>query len=1345
MSVPGAVRVVVEPPEAIVDGARWSLDGGGWVDSGVSLTNLSAGTHSLNFRDLPGWTEPVPEEVMVLGGIETSVTVRFRPLAQFYFRDVPEQRVRHGNRLELLIRTDNPDDPLNPGPGAALQMVAVPLPSGSLTYDASQGRLSYLPAAGDRLPFEVRLVSSQGVVGEFQVTPLKSLTPEDTVLQFDRPMPDDTSRDYIQISEIPRGVETFNNATSETYEVSVSGPTLVFAEDHPSGLHRQFSGRRNLRRVNLYADKILIRHPLILPQSEVIIRARELRFEGDGRIVTTPVARTLRPPGAVWGDNLTVGNPGYAGHNGGDIQVHVERMFAGDGTDVRFVLRGGDGGPGGEGRDGRSGAEVEFRSADWTNLMVRAGIENCGFVGASGVLMYWKETLNGRTLSVCGSAVPLRGENGVPAGIPGTGGRGGILRSTINLESFADLSGGAAGPIGIAYQGGEPLTNRFIQRITNTRFVNGAEIITNDDTTAEKRPGLAAPPPSGVAGQPGRTELLSTPNSWLHSYTLHAVVQYAKDAYLNGRFLEVRRFLGDYQEVLEAYRSAALPSALSEQEQFSESLNLDQLRTEIGSLLYRLDSNLDYFGNPAGWVPMLSFEANLLAFQNEVNQSVPILYLTYWLNHAATNLQASLAATEQARSGLEAERSRLETEFDEAQLAIPRLKSQAEALAYRISLTTTNIAKRLEELEERARRNVQERHRVPAWKKIAGALSVVAQLVPVGQPAVGLVGAGLGLLAQVDPDHPIESAKALVPQATDLSTNVNITFCFKTNAPPAEESLALMDGSEPHKETRKERIKRLSECAKFAGHKLEELAAIFKAVKVDSEEMSAELEKLKASDVDMQDMVEEVKALSAEKEAFAQELAGSLQLVSAFNSSIAQNLVATHELEDRISARLSVLDHGALMHIKEMERRARDRMLKYQYLLAKSFQYRQLRAFNGNLQLNRLFVRFQQMIEANTSHLLSASEFETLKGIFISELRDLVAQSLDNVNAPSRSLPKSYRLNAQQRQQLNEQGFVLLNLKQLGLINAGDENVRLADMRTRVLAARPNGPVGSLALMRLNYEHQGESRLTSGGRTLLFRHYQSESSNPITWSSIYDAQTGQTVNSTLSAAQQSLIGVLLGQLPVPISDVVFFSLPAANAEILLTKQVTSDNGTDIVIEDLLFEIQYDYTPTRSNVRELTVRVSQDLQPIIAVSQSDVNSRQDGQGDFLRTYTPFSQITLEAPRNYGRYIFDRWSINQQPQPAGSRSLSLLMVEDTLLEARYRLAANELVLTPVTSPPGQLRFELSSESGSSYVLEGNTHLSGADWRRLEIRAGNGAKLQFIRPTSESSASFFRVRVE
>lgn len=1358
LSIPGSLKVVLQPAEAVAAGAAWAVDGGEFRESGFQLLPLDAGSHPITLRDVPGWLEPETTEVLIIGGRETQLTLTYSPAPSYYFREIPDQRVRSAAGLELWVTTDNPDDPQNPGPGTPLQIEATPSPAGSLNYDSATGRLRYVSAAADRLPFRVQFRTTQGVSGSFEITPFTPLAPEDAVLAYDRALPDETSRDYLQISEVPQGDGAFNDSTAQTFEVSISGHTLVFGEGHPAGLHRQFNNRRNIRKLNLYADTILITSPFLLPQTEVTIHARELRFEGEGQIDTTPLKRNHVPAAATWENELTAGTPGDPGHPGGDVQVLVERFSSNPTEAIRFVLNGGDGGPAGDGRDGKPETELEYLSPDWHKLMGRAGITVCDTLSLNRVITYFEARFNDVIQETCGTKGAVRGESAVPSGSPGAGGRGGTLRSTLNLTPYAQFKGGVAGARARDHQGAvlSPDT-RYLRRLALTRIVQGEDQTRNEDTVLTKLPGTNSVAPANIGGADGQAEVVPNPASWLHSFGVRSVVNYAKDAYLNGRIEETRRLLQEYQQLVLAHHTGAAAGALLAGESFSEDVNLSQLQGEIANLLHRLDSNLDYFGNPAGWVPMLSFESNLLAFQNEINHSIPILYLAYWLNQAATNLQASLSASEEARQGLLAERDQLEAQYNDAQLAIPRLQEAARDITQRIDVLKTNLEVKLDTLEKRARRNVQERHRVPFWKKAAGALAIVADLVPVGQPVVGQVGKGLELLSKFDTKKPIESARSLAPQALYYSTNVNITYCFNTNALPtnrpagklasaiASGEAGLAGDDEPHEETREERLKRYSDCGSYLDGQLQELAGIFRTAQVDDEELSAELDKLKAADQEFAELTEQAEKLGEEKQRFAEELASALQEVGAFTTSLSQNLVATHELEDSIGANLDVLNHGALMHIKAMERRARDRMLQYHYVLAKSFQYRQLRPFSGNLNLNRLFTQFQRLIEKNTSHHLSLQDFDLLKGIYISELRDLVALSLDNGKAPPRTLSKNYRLNAQQRQQLNEQGYVLLNLKDLGLISPGDENVRLSDLTTKTLITHATGPIGSLAIVRVTYEHQGVSRLTSGGRTWLFRHYQTEQSNPITWSALYDGQTGQTINSKLSPAEESLIGVLLSQQSTPVTDILLYSQPAANADILLTKQVNTDNGTDFVIDDLLFEITYDFSPTRSNLRELVVKVSNDLQPVIAINRSDINSRQDGQGDFNRVFNPLSTVGLEAPKTYGRYTFDRWLINNQPQASTEPKLSLLMLNDTQVEARYRIAAKPLVLIPLSPTPGQLRFEFESELGSSYVLEVSGTLATPGWGVLERRAGTGERLQFSLPTGAADAGFFRVRVE
>ena len=245
ISIPGAVTVTIQPPEAVADGARWSVDGGALQVSGTSLTNLAAGTHAVQFANLAAWQEPDTTEVLVIGGKQATVTATYRPLPRFYFRDVPEQRARVGKALEFLVRSDDPGDPQSPAPGVPLQMTATPPPAGALAFDAATGRLTYSPSVSDRLPFIVRLATSQGLAGTFEMTPLNALALEDSVIEYDRALPDAESRDYMNITEISNGSEVFNDANADTFTASVSGQTLVFAANHPAHLHLQFSERRN--------------------------------------------------------------------------------------------------------------------------------------------------------------------------------------------------------------------------------------------------------------------------------------------------------------------------------------------------------------------------------------------------------------------------------------------------------------------------------------------------------------------------------------------------------------------------------------------------------------------------------------------------------------------------------------------------------------------------------------------------------------------------------------------------------------------------------------------------------------------------------------------------------------------------------------------------------------------------------------------------------------------------------------------------------------------------------------------------------------------------------------------
>ena len=67
------------------------------------------------------------------------------------------------------------------------------------------------------------------------------------------------------------------------------------------------------------------------------------------------------------------------------------------------------------------------------------------------------------------------------------------------------------------------------------------------------------------------------------------------------------------------------------------SMELSNADMEMQSIMGRIAQSLDYFGNPFGWAPMLSFEAYSAAFGKEIEHAINVMYLSYWLGKEAEN------------------------------------------------------------------------------------------------------------------------------------------------------------------------------------------------------------------------------------------------------------------------------------------------------------------------------------------------------------------------------------------------------------------------------------------------------------------------------------------------------------------------------------------------------------------------------------------------------------------------------------------------------------------------------------------------------------------------------------
>jgi hypothetical protein len=157
----------------------------------------------------------------------------------------------------------------------------------------------------------------------------EAVVPELLTQTIGAPSRDD--RAYVTITQTENfGIEYFNGIERATRDVTVSGVHLVFDTTAGEGLLKstvsQPDGRpcEDIRRFNVYADSVVVRSLIHLPGSHVLIQARELRFEDQGAIMTTPIDLGVPDDEPQLEDGLPIrGAPGLSGEPAGNITLKV--------------------------------------------------------------------------------------------------------------------------------------------------------------------------------------------------------------------------------------------------------------------------------------------------------------------------------------------------------------------------------------------------------------------------------------------------------------------------------------------------------------------------------------------------------------------------------------------------------------------------------------------------------------------------------------------------------------------------------------------------------------------------------------------------------------------------------------------------------------------------------------------------------------------------------------------------------------------------------------------------------------------------------------------------------------
>lgn len=820
-----------------------------------------------------------------------------------------------------------------------------------------------------------------------------------------------------------------------------------------------------------------------------------------------------------------------------------------------------------------------------------------------------------------------QGQNSNRDGTPGNGGSGGTVVSTIAIDGYCDFTRGSCG---VRYN-------------------------VADDGSATKGTIIG----SGNMGSDGHFELINTPHAYLHPYFISAVIRHANDAFINNYTDVALQECNEYRTLIDEYMNTPEWENCGDEEY----AKLQNDLAEIDDMLRRLNQGLDYFGNPTGWVPLLSFEVMLANYDAEIDRAVPTLYMYYWLNRIDQTLQHKVEASEFGASTTMQEIQECQNQLNTLALELPVLKDQAEEVAAMINDLTAQMYALKEYLLAKAKKNVKKKNRI---NKAVGICQNVISCIPV-------YGAAINTAVNVAKN--VAYATGAFSNITGVEdygfTNVfdNVGSADYTKMieqiKNAYSSFSL-DTLGKNASYLKDTYKSVSDAMAPLTKSFNNINKLLSQSSTPSNQVDTELKRLIAESAEWKVMEAELEKLNQKKTEIDNKLKDTQNSISTTVVKMSNKVIALDDLRRDVYTGNSKRDLNAMQYLDKMNQEAKARLLKYHYYLRKAYEYRLLKPYEGEFNLVGMFERFEKLGLA-LGDVIDANAYSSLGSIFREVVSDMVEEIIDeySVNYPEQSAPITIVIPKEQLDIINADENYSLNFYDMGIFAPDEENVRIVDLGIQHIETHVDGNVGYSGYMDLNMTHSGISRFRKDGQIYWFDHRSKSTTSPHTWGLRYDAVSKESTNIQPSAASSSLLASILKNS----GNIMLFSRPAAWGDVTLSKKVHTSGGADVVIDSLVLKLQYDFTRRPNKLRNIDITTNEGL-PYIACSVEDINGRSNGNGVLNRSYTISSQpVTFTAIEQYGQYYFVNWTDRGGKVVSDKMDLTVNRATDQFYRANY----------------------------------------------------------------------------
>ena len=820
-------------------------------------------------------------------------------------------------------------------------------------------------------------------------------------------------------------------------------------------------------------------------------------------------------------------------------------------------------------------------------------------------------------------------------------------------------------------------------------------------------------------------------------------MKHVKDAYLNAHNGFTYTIFEEYTEWISKYQEASNEWAELSNE---EKMDFNNIDIEMQTIMARIAQYLDYFGNPIGWVPMLSFEVNKIAFEQEIDKAIRVMYLSYWLKSISRSDSDRQNAIQDAITMVKNELGDNTTALTALAKLIPDLQKEANILQGEIDSLIDRIDQKMTQLLAQAEKNVEKQNRLNKASGILKAIATIAPVIPVVGTAIS-VGASIGYTAlsvatgASDTYGYGNAAEGFLKSASAVSGYTNI-------------SATLGQIKLTHPDSVKSAYDSISGQVTNLMSSVNKLRDVFNKSSAPSDQIQAELNKLTSNNPEFKELVANSEVLNSKKEVLMQKLSTALDNFVTATIESQNNISAIDVLNGNLFDGNSRNDLRAMQYLDAMERRSKERLLKYHYYIAKSYEYRLLKSYNTDLDLNKMFERFKAIADTSGSKMLSTADFQNLKAIYEEQLSSLTENILTeyNSNRPELSVPLRFKLKEEDLATLNEGRGINLNIFERGMIPSNHENVRIVSFKVVDIDVQLDGGIGSYAYFDLVLEHSGISRLINNGEIYYFNHINNQNQNPITWGVRWDAINDMVNPFEPSFASSSLLYSILNGLNET-SNIMIYSRPAAWADIRISKDnMTSAPNTKMIIKDLTFELQYDFMLRPSNSRILDIYAKDvrgsdvPLSPYITLSQEDKTGRTNGRPTMHRTYIAGEKVTVEAPQEYGRWEFANWTGRSGAIISEQTKITITMTNDSVLNANYRYTGPAIFATAdtiwISNESIDTNIVVTFQSDDSEDIVWNAQSNNPSWITVTSTAKGTNDGGFSINISENSAQTNRI---